>query len=173
MKIKDISSLDNSIQSFEFIKEASEKYWQTIILKDCWGLQIQEGSRWRKGLTTSEINEFQSILGITFPESLKNFYSTMNGIDKPAIDLLGGESAPVLSSSFYSFPEDINLIIKKISQVYEDNDPENMPRVFPYLGHRYLTLNHTESVISIWGDETIYWAENLAKGITRDIFDLF
>jgi len=48
MKKRQFKKLDNSISSFQWIKKKSEKYWQKVDLMECWGFQIQEGSKWKK-----------------------------------------------------------------------------------------------------------------------------
>ena len=105
--------LDNSVSSFEFIKQQSEQYWEHIELKICWGFQIQEGSKWKKGLSEQQLLDFQRELGMTFPESLKNFYRTMNGLDKPGINNNGGEEETEYGPTFYSYPDDISAIKNK------------------------------------------------------------
>jgi hypothetical protein len=90
MTKKEYKNLDCSISSFQFIKNESERFWEQVDLEICWGFQIQEGSKWKKGLSELQLEDFQKQLGITFPESLKNYYRTMNGLDKPGIDNNGG-----------------------------------------------------------------------------------
>ncbi|MGG5210875.1 SMI1/KNR4 family protein [Chryseobacterium sp. MIQD13] len=180
MTIKEIKNLDCSISSFEFIKKESEKYWQKIDLQICWGLQIQEGSRWRKGLSETELEDFQKQLNITFPESLKNYYRTMNGLDKPGIDNNGGYGDIYFGPIFYSYPDDIPTIQSRIEWIMEENRVtediirnQNVPSIIPYLGHRFLILDKEEIVLSMFGNDIVFWADNLSKGIAKDIFSLY
>ena len=166
--------LENSIESFEFIKQKSEDYWRKSSLQElCWGLQIQKNSTWKKGLTENELKDFQNTLGIEFPQSLKNFYLTMNGLENPGIDIHGGEEKPSFGSTFYSYPDDIKIIQEKLKMAFS-NDIEvlgNSTKLFPYFGHRFLDFTGEEKVLSIYYDDIITWSDNLAKGIAKDIFD--
>jgi hypothetical protein len=179
MKKRQFKKLDNSISSFQWIKKKSEKYWQKVDLMECWGFQIQEGSQWKKGLSESELEDFQNQLSITFPESLKNYYRTMNGLDKPGIDNNGGEGEIDLGPTFYSYPDEIPIIKARIklsmeaNRVTEDTmKNQNVPPIFPYLGHRFLVLDHEENVLSMFGSDIIFWGGNLSKGIAKDIFPI-
>lgn len=88
------------------IKKESEKYWEQINLDLCWRFQIQEGSKWKKGLSEFQLEDFQKQLGIIFPESLKNYYHTMNGLGIIiwADNLLKGLAKDIFS--IYSIPEE-------------------------------------------------------------------
>lgn len=168
--------LDNSLVSFELIKRESEKYWESIELELYWGYQIQQGSRWKQGLTEQQLADFQQQVGIQFSESLKNYYRTMNGLDKPGLDTCGGEGEVEFGPTFYSYPEDVARIKDYIAWVSEDNHVAKeaanslVPAVFPYYAHRFLILDEEEKVLSMRGSDIIFWAENLSKGIANDIF---
>ncbi|MBQ0152480.1 MAG: SMI1/KNR4 family protein [Chryseobacterium sp.] len=172
--------LDNSPASFQLIKLESEKLWKTIDLEDCWGFQIQEGSKWNKGLSEEQLKDFQNQMNLEFPKSLKNFYRTMNGLNKPSVNNNGGEGTLEYGSLFYSYPEDIKIIKSQIEWVLEANKitqdefkTQNFPPIFPYFGHRFLIFDHPENALSMYGDDIIFWADNLSKGIAKDIFSLY
>lgn len=180
MTIKKYLSLDNSLESFQLIKLESEIFWKSIELENCWGLQIQAGSKWNKGLSEEQLKDFQNQMNLEFPESLKNFYRTMNGLNKPAVNNNGGEGTLEYGSLFYSYPEDIKIIKSQIEWVLEANKISqgdlktyNIPRIFPYFGHRFLLFDHPENVLSMYGDDIIFWANILSKGIAKDIFYLY
>ncbi|WP_261509889.1 SMI1/KNR4 family protein [Chryseobacterium paludis] len=180
MTIKEVKNLDCSISSFQLIKKESEKYWEKVDLEVCWGLQIQEGSKWKKGLSEHQLEDFQRQLNIIFPESLKNFYRTMNGLDRPGIDNNGGYGEIDFGPIFYSYPDDIPTIKSRIEWIMEDNkvtediiNEQSVPAIFPYFGHRFLILNDEEIVLSMYGTDIIFWADNLSKGIVKDIFLLY
>ena len=110
MNLSEYCQLDNKIESFNSIKQQSEKLWEKIELEKCWGFQIQEGSKWKKGLTKEELLDFESQLGFQFPDPLKNFLKTMNGLDRPGINNTGNEKDTEYGPTFYSYPEDIGII---------------------------------------------------------------
>lgn len=178
MNKKAYKNLDGSIASFQYLKEESEKYWEEIDLETLWGFQIQSGSKWKKGLLESELADFQQQLQIEFPESLKNFYRTMNGLTLPGINNNGNEGPITYGPKFYSYPEDIIKIKEQINWVFEENNltravlkSKNIPQIFPYYGHRFLILDEEECVLSMYGNDIIFWETNLAKGIAKDIFE--
>jgi len=180
MTKRQFKKLDNSTSSFHFIKKKSEKYWKKVDLQVCWGFQIQEGSKWKKGLSEPELEDFQRQLNITFPESLKNYYRTMNGLDKPGIDNNGGEGEIDFGDIFYSYPNDIPIIKSRIEWIMEANRvtedsirDQKVPHIVPYLGHRFLILDNEEVVLSMFDNDIIYWADNLCRGIAKDIFSLY
>lgn len=177
MTKKEYKNLDCSISSFQFIKKESERFWEQVDLDVCWGFQIQEGSKWKEGLSEIQLEDFQKQLGIKFPESLKNYYRTMNGLDKLGINNNGGEDEIELGPTFYSYPDDIDKIKSNIEWIMEDNvvtsdiiKAQNVSSIIPYLGHRFLILDKEETVLSMYGNDIIIWAENLSKGIAKDIF---
>ncbi len=174
MTKKEFQKLDASIESFIFLKEASEKYWEKVSLEFCSGYQIQEGSRWKKGLTAEELLDFQHTLGFEFPLVLKNYYSVMNGLDNPGI-YNNGKDAIEYGPTFYTYPEDIAQIKAMIQSVWNAYSitPETgktIPDIFPYYIHRFLILNQDMPVLSMHGDDVLYWSENLCKGIAVDVF---
>lgn len=181
MTIDQLNNLDTSPASFEYIKSISEQEWKEVTLIECWGFQIQEGSIWNDGLTEKELNDFQNQIGFEFPESLKNFYRTMNGLNKPGIDINGDlkNKNPTFRSIFYSYPQDLGLIKENINWILESNNISlqdiakgKAPFVFPYFGHRFLVVDSNEQVLSMFGNDIIPWADNLVKAIVRDIFNL-
>jgi len=178
MTKKEYKNLDCSISSFQFIKKESERFWEKVDLEVCWGFQIQEGSKWKKGLSETELEDFQKKLRISFPESLKNYYRTMNGLDKPGLNNNGGEEIE-FGTTFYSYPDDIDKIKSQIEWIMQDNsvsddtiNSQNIPSIIPYLGHRFLILDNEEVILSMFGNDIIIWAETLSKGISKDIFSI-
>ncbi|WP_162127620.1 SMI1/KNR4 family protein [Flavobacterium phycosphaerae] len=173
MTANEYDKLENSMESFELIKRKSEEHWRNKELDLCWGYQVQKDSIWRNGLSEKELDDFQKLVNIEFPQSLKNFYRTMNGLDKPGINLNGGEEKPSYYPTFYSYPEDIPIIQKQIEIAFSHNPKEIQAnsRIFPYFGHRFLDFTEKEKVLSIYFDDILDWEENLAKAIAKDIFD--
>ncbi|OQP44254.1 hypothetical protein A4H97_33415 [Niastella yeongjuensis] len=177
MKPSEFRQLNNSIDSFKRIKQESEKLWEKVELEECWGFQIQEGSKWKKGLTEEELLDFERQLGFRFPDSLKNFLRTMNGLDRPGINHTGNDEDTEYGPTFYSYPEDIEKIKGQIEWVLEDNKVSELdllsgkvPYVFPYLGHRCLVCDKNQNVLSMHGNDIIYWGVNLSQGIAHDIW---
>ncbi|MFY7826892.1 MAG: hypothetical protein ACOVQ4_07195 [Flectobacillus sp.] len=176
MTNKTFNTLDCSIASYQLIKKESEKYWENIKLDTCWGWQIQKDSKWKTGLSEIQLEDFQKKLGLTFSESLKNYFRTMNGLDKLGINNKAGEGEIEFGTTFYSYPDDIDTIKSQIAWILKENNLTdntlNVPPIIPYLGHRFLILDEEESVLSMYGNDIIFWAENLSKGLASDIFSI-
>ncbi|MDH5599205.1 MAG: SMI1/KNR4 family protein [Cyclobacteriaceae bacterium] len=171
---------DNSIEFFKDLKSKSEEYWKTIELnEDIYGFQTQKGTLWNKGLTEEQIDSFETELGIKFPEGLKNYYRVMNGVNLPAINIYGnsGEKS-TYTNNFYSYPEDVAIIKEKIQWIYESNhltveelNEKGIARIFPVFGHRFLLLDGKGLVLSMYGDDIIYWTDNISKLLAIEIFE--
>ena len=176
MEERRIQVLENTIADFQELKFESEKLWSNKKLEgNIYGFQVQPGSKWNQGLGEAELEQFQQKMGIKFPESLKNYYRSMNGLDKPGINLLAEEGDDKYGTIFYSYPNGLEKMKGNINWILEANEANNkeddeIPSIIPYYGHRFLIMDEHEQVLSMWGDDIILWAENLIQGLAQDIF---
>ena len=171
---------DDSIAFFETIKLESEKFWlDAFVDKRLYGFQIQPGTKWRPGLTDKQIEEFERVMGVSFPTPLRNFYMTMNGLTKPGINVYGNTGTPpAYQSVLYSFPEDINVITEKIEWIYEatcvkeiDLKGLGISKIFPVFLHRFMLVDHPDHpILSMYGEDIIYYADSLSKLLANEIF---
>jgi hypothetical protein len=170
---------DDSLLYFQKIKQAANKSWRRLnIEENCWGLQIQAGTKWRDGLSETAMAEFETTIGYEFPLALKNYYKTMNGLDTPGIDVRGSEGAlPRYGPIYYSYPDDLDEIKKTIDWVLNANhvSPGDLPakasRIFPIMGHRFLLIDDPKHrVLSMHGDDIIYWSNSLSELLLRQEF---
>src|SRR5690606_2458310 len=115
---------DDSIDFFETVKRLSEKYWSTTdINKELYGFQIPKNTKWKPGLTDNQIADFEENLKIEFPKGLRNFYKTMNGLDKPGVNVFGSDGNEyAFSPVYYSYPDDIEVIMEKMEWILESNN---------------------------------------------------
>jgi hypothetical protein len=175
MTINDINRLTTSINSFEFLKSESQKYWVNVELECCDGLQIQPESKWNKGLSENDLKDFQKKLGIEFTPSLKNYFRTMNGLDKLEININSYSGDLEYGICMAKYPESINEIKNWVESVFDsfgaNGTNEFVPNIFPYYGNRYLVLDQKEIVLSIMND-ILYWSDNLCKGLAMDVFEV-
>src|SRR5688572_18202983 len=111
---------------FITIKELSNKFWETASINQViYGFQIQRGTKWKEGLTNKQLQEFESILGFTFPNPLRNYYTTMNGLDKPGINIYGNSGhSYTYRPVFYSYPGDLRIIKEYIDSIFEANQTD-------------------------------------------------
>jgi hypothetical protein len=166
---------------FQAIRDLSNHYWIDVKISDSvYGYQIQPGSRWRPGLTEKELMEFEREMGFDFPVPLRNFYLTMNGLDKPGVNVYGncGESYAYWPK-FYSFPDDLDRIWQTIQWILRDNNltredlPSRASRIFPFFAHRCVLIDEPGNpVLSMHGNDIIFWSSSLSGALVRDIFNL-
>lgn len=139
-----------------WFKYESEKYFETIELeKDVLGLQHQRGTKWKKGLTTKEIIDFQNELGFEFPNELIEFYKMMNGTDLPGINVYAEQELSYYYAPIYfSYPEhlpEIKLMIKErlsVNKLTTRQMRENeIPFIFPISDFYFMIVNYIENPI--------------------------
>jgi len=172
---------DDSISFFETIKLKSEKYWADILpSRHIYGFQVQKDTKWRPGLSDNEITDFENSMGFTFPNPLRNFYKEMNGLTKKGINLYGDDGTVyAFRSLFYSYPEDMPLIQEQIDWIYEATSITRqhlaelgVSKIFPIYGHRFMLIDLPGNpILSMYGNDIVYWADNLSKLLANEIFD--
>jgi hypothetical protein len=159
------------IADFVKLKELTENYWDNVDLnKKIYGFQIQKGTKWKKGLSEDQINEFEKTMGFKFPEILRDYYTVMNGVDKEQINVFGNSGYKYsYSQNIFSFPDEIQIIKDLIMWIYEENKineneikNKNISRIFPICYHRFILIDHEEHpILSMHGNDIIFWANNI------------
>jgi hypothetical protein len=171
---------DDSIAFFQTLKKESEQYWaSTDIDKALYGYQIQKNTKWLPGLSEKEIEDFENALNVVFPTALRNFYRTMNGLDKHGVNVYGSEGEVYAYMPIYfSYPADLGIIKGKIAWILESHnltreklDRKNIPKIFPVTGHRFLVFDQRLPILSMYGNDIIYWSDNISKLVACNIFD--
>jgi len=172
---------DDSLSYFEAIKTVSEKFWEeSLPNSSVYGFQAMQNSKWRPGLLDEQISSFERSIELNFPPPLRNFYKVMNGLTKPGINLYGSDGTPFgYQSIFYSYPEDLELIKEKIDWIYSSNlikheelESLGASRIFPVFQHRFMLIDIPgHPILSMYGDDIIYWTDNLSKLLAVDVFD--
>jgi hypothetical protein len=123
-----------------WFKYQSEKYFETIELEtDIAGLQHQRGTKWKQGLNTQELIDFQNELGFEFPEDLLEFYKTMNGTDLVGVNVYAEQGLPYYYAPIYfSYPEHLPKIKELIQEILkikgltiEQMKEKKIPFIFP------------------------------------------
>jgi hypothetical protein len=109
-------------------------------------------------------------MGFKFPEILRDYYSVMNGVDKENVNIFGDSGySYAYSTRLYGYPEDIKTINDLTQWVYDENyiggdeiKHKNVSRIFPVYAHCFVLIDHpSHPVLSMYGDEIIYFANNL------------
>lgn len=166
---------NNSIAFFEYLKARTEVEWENITQNDPFHPSIQPGTKWKPGLSEEELQAFEQEMGYTFPEPLRNFYRTMNGLDRPSI-YIDEDNTPNPYKIFYSYPEDLNKIRSQIKWIHEANrvtpailKARNISRIFPVWGHRFIMIDEPgHPVLSMYGNDIIFYGFTLAATLLKD-----
>lgn len=166
MTIQEINDLDSSFESFEFLKIKSELFWENEFDLEIRNF-IPYNTKWNEGLSVNELIDFQNQMNVEFPESLKNYFLVMNGINFPSKNSI----KEYHNHYFYQYPIDIGLIKSNSISIFShfSVNKMNTPFIFSYYGNRYLIFNEQQIVLSIMND-VVYWSDNLCKAIAQDIF---
>ena len=176
----ELKTPDNSLAFFQDLKIKSEAYWATVELDAAtYGFQTQKNTKWNMGLSEASIDAFEKEMGFQFSEGLRNYYRMMNGVDLPAINIYGSSGeAPAYSHNFYAYPQDVSAIKAKIHWIYTANATSEealaqrgLSRIFPIFGHRFVLVDHPdEPILSMYGDDIIYWTHNISSLLATAIF---
>jgi len=166
---------DNSIAFFEHIKAVTEAEWEHIDPNDPFSPHIQPGSKWKPGLSEKALKEFEAEMEFTFPEPLRNFYRTMNGLDRPYI-YIDEDNNTFSYDQFYSYPEHLNKIRSLIEWIYESTrvtpailKARGISRIFPIWSHRFIMIDEPgHPVLSMHGNDIIFYGFTLASTFLTD-----
>ena len=182
MDLENIIAPKNPDKFFPWLKENSERYWQTVEINGgIYGFQIQKGTKWLPGLSEQEVAEYEKEMGFSFPEVYKLFLKHMNGTDIPTINIYGQSGEPYqYAFGYYSYPRDLSTVKEQIEWIYEEFgvtpefiDKNRIPRIMPIVGHRFLVMDHCAGapVLSMYGRDTIYYGRSLESFLIDDIFE--
>jgi hypothetical protein len=121
---------------------------------------------WRPGLDAAQIAAaYEAAVGYAFPASYRTMLSVMNGTFE--------------SSSFYSFPDDLDAMRQAVSWACEGYDvrPDELaargiPHIHPLYGHRHLLIDGSDDpmVLSIYGRDTIIYGLTLRSYLLHELF---
>jgi hypothetical protein len=166
------------IDAFIEIKQLSQALWDNKDLEKIYGYQFQPKTKWKNGLSAGEISAFEKAMGFDFPEILRDYYSVMNGVDKESVNVFRDSGcAYAYSKMLYSFPEDLRLLEDLTQLICDENYIErdtmkekNTSRIFPVYAHYFILVDHPmHPVLSMYGQEIFYYANNLAEMFYREL----
>lgn len=163
---------------WEEFKIKSEHLFENRQLADCWGYQIQPGSKWNSGLDISQIEKLEKVFGFIFPDEFKKMLSVINGFDRDEISI---DPDNIEEDEFdrccYKYPEDflkVQWLIEEIKEnigyvnealKHEGFDPSCIIGFVPLYSHRALVVFNDKSltpVISIHqGTDVIVYGKSL------------
>lgn len=147
----------NNVRDFMlWFKTQSEEYFATIeIEKEAAGSQHQQGTKWKPGLTTQELIDFQNDLGFQFPEELIEFYKLMNGTMMPGVNIYSNQGLPyTYTPNYFSYPEHLPLIKKLIQKRLDVNSltiqkmkEHKIPFIFPVADFYFIVIDYITNPI--------------------------
>lgn len=163
---------------FQKFKRETEKRWSTAeVNKSVYGYQIQKGTKWKDGLRMDQVLSFEDILGCALPSTLRDFYSNMNGLDKPGVNVYGESGEPYsYIDIFYSLPDDIDRINDQLQWVFQefqitraDLMKRNIPMIFPVCLHRFMLIDGVNNpILSMYGSDVIVYSSTLKHFLVKD-----
>jgi hypothetical protein len=166
------------IDSFIEIKQLSEALWDKENPERIYGYQFQPKTKWKNGLSDSDISAFEKAVGFDFPEILRDYYSVMNGVDKESVNTFRDSGcAYTYSKMLYSYPEDMRLLENLTQLIYDENyierdtmNKKNISRIFPVYAHNFILVDHPgHPVLSMYGQEIFYSSNNLVDMLYREL----
>jgi hypothetical protein len=167
-------------------KHETEKLWKGKPLDpQIYGFQFQAGTRWFPGLSEQQILAFENEVCARFPNDFRAFLRAMNGTDLPTLNIYGSSGQPMRESiGVYSFPRDLERVMRCISEVNEDRDTlrgtlsdegfelsENT-KLVPIYMHRFVACEEDQdrcAVLSIADPEdAIVYGKELQEYLERE-----
>ncbi len=181
MNFEDLRPPVKRNEFFLWLKKRSEEYWESVEIKrNVFGFQIQRGTKWLHGLTSSDIAEYEREIGFSFSENYKIYLRHMNGTDTPTINVYGLCGEPYrYSPGYYSYPRDLEAVKDKIKWIHEEFgvtpeliEEKQIPRIMPLVSHRFLVVDRCAEnpILSIQGRDSIFFASSLESFLVNDIF---
>ncbi|HZE69035.1 MAG TPA: SMI1/KNR4 family protein [Pyrinomonadaceae bacterium] len=181
MDLENIHPPNNPDKFFPWLKEMSERYWETIeINRGIFGFQIQKATKWLPGLSDEQIAEYEKEMGFSFREVYKLYLRQMNGTDLPTINIYGECGEPYrCASGYYSYPRDLTTVKETIKWVHEEFgvtpefiEENKIPRIMPIVSHRFFVVDQCAEapVLSMYGRDSIFYAPSLESFLVNDIF---
>jgi hypothetical protein len=166
-------------------KRQTEAQWQRVnINPGIYGFQFQRGTRWNRGLTITEIEAYQTVLGVQFPYDFKRMLHVMNGTDLPTVNVYDSSGEPQRTFvGVYSYPRDLNIVQEmrqdtdkdrgEIAAVLLDEgfELESTAALVPIFSHRYLVCSSDldkSPVLSIMGTDAIVYGNSLRIYLQRE-----
>jgi hypothetical protein len=171
--------------TFKDIKYKAEKNFKTIkIRNDVWGFQIQQNTKFIKGISRKNIDELQLLFGFDFPWDYREMLLIIGGLDTEEISIdPDGEDEVEFHDFFYQYPRDI----EKIQHVLEDIktnimfaeetlteagfDVSKIVGFIPIYYHRVLVVFENKDlspVISVWGNDIMVYGNNLKEYLKNE-----
>ncbi|AEA44625.1 SMI1/KNR4 family protein [Fluviicola taffensis] len=162
-------------------KQRSEKKFRKIPLYfNCYGFQIQPGTKWNPGLNEFEIKSLEELFGFTFPDDYKSMLLTINGFDRDGISIdPDGEIEDEFERIIYIYPQDYERTKWLTEEIFEfinytkeplskaGFDTNQIVGFVPLYGHRALVVFQDTSlspVVSVHqGTDVIVYGNSLLE----------
>lgn len=161
-------------------KRRTEERWANARL-ELWiyGFQIQPGTRWLPGLSDSQIDEYQAVLGVTFPHDFREFLRHFNGTDRENLNIYGNSGEPHRTRpGAYSYPRDLAAVRALMSEweadwpeIVESCELDPAARCVPIYLHRGVLCGPDlgrSTVMSIMGTDAIVYAPDLRSYLEKE-----
>ena len=172
--------------NWQDFKIKSERLFENLELFECYGYQIQSGTKWNSGLEASQIQELERMFGFIFPYEYKNMLLVINSFDRDEISI---DPENIEEDDYdrrcYKYPEDflkVQWLIKEIKEnieyvnealLIEGFDINDVVGFVPLYLHRALVVFNDKTltpVISIHqGTDVIVFGSSLMDYWEREL----
>lgn len=176
MSLPTTSLIDDAFLG-EFKRRTESRWEHEDINPSIYGFQFQRGTRWNRGLTEGEIETYQAVLGVQFPNDFNHMLRLMNGTDLPTVNIYSSSGKPQrISVGVYSYPRDLSIVQELRRGAEQDRDEiaaelsdqgfelESNANLVPIFSHRYIICGTDPGksiVLSIVGTDAIVYGNSL------------
>jgi hypothetical protein len=165
--------------NWDEFKVKSEQLFEDRELEECWGFQIQPGTKWNTGLNSTQIKEVENLFGFEFPDEYRKMLFIVNGFDRDEISI----DPDRVEDDEYKYPDDftrarwlieeINTNSKYVNQVLvaKGFNANDVVGFIPLYVHRALVVFTDKSlspVISVHGNDVIVYGMSLVDYWCRE-----
>ncbi len=173
-----------NIWILNFIKKTTQIWESRRLNPRIFGYQIQPGTKWLEGIKEKEIQELETRLGFNFPEEIRHFLLSTNGLDREQINMNASDKKQEFQNQW-----NLTNIERGQKELIEKNQNEKTFKIIkeeniipgidlkthsllPIYGHRFAVCNKEKpeycQIISIHGDDIIMYGESLKEYLEKE-----
>jgi len=147
-------------------KRATEARWsKKSIDPTLYGFQFRPGTRWNPGLSDDMVTEYESVLGVRFPNDFRAFLREMNGTDLATLNVYGSCGEPQRESvGVYSYPRDIEVVKDLIERI-----SGSRAEIAGDLAGQGFELPAEANLVPIYSQRYVVCASNLDSSVVLSI----
>ena len=167
------------------LRQKTEAEWARCeVNPTLYGYQIQRGTCWNPGLTSTEIEQYEAAVRARFPDDFRLMLKIMNGTDRPTLNVYGNSGYPHQTGiGVYSYPRDLEAVKARMREVDRDRNQIELELesqgyslapsavLVPVFAHRFVVCGsdpRQSTVLSIEGLDAIVYADSLPAYLEQE-----